>query len=301
MGDPAFYICDRRWGLMTQASPQPGTNAFEGAGGVLAPAPCGYGFGDGAVHLIQRRPQPFRTASGDGAVGSSDVSASGAPSWLLRAKVTAPEPPAGYVRREPLQRHLEGVLERKLTVLRAPAGFGKTTVLADVASRVRGQGLIAGWISLDGHDTPNLFGSYLAAAFEHAGLDVTLLNAHDAWSSSPAVQQIGMLARAIERHAAACLLVLDEVDGLPTRTVQLVDLLVKWAPGDLHVAMTFRSDPGLELAPQVLNGEAMVLGSGRFSVLQGRHRRESSYKRGVSCAGRRSVRVSAVVERKRHG
>ena len=192
--------------------------------------------------------------------GSDATAATGVPSWLLRAKVLAPAPPAGYVRRVPLLQRIEGVLQRKLTVLRAPAGFGKTTVLADVARDACDRGLIVGWISLDGDDTPNLFGSYLAAAFEHAALDVRLLNAHDAWSSSPAVQQMGMLARAVELHAAPCLLVLDEVDRLPRRTVQLVDLLVKRAPGNLHVAMAFRSDPGLEVAPYVLDGEAVVAG-----------------------------------------
>ena len=133
-------------------------------------------------------------------------------------------------------------------------------MLADVARDARDRGLVVGWISLDGDDTPNLFGSYLAAAFEHAALDLRLLDAHDAWSSSPAVQQMGMLARVVELHAEPCLLVLDEVDRLPRRTVQLINLLVKRAPGNLHVAMTFRSDPGLEVAPHVLNGEAVVAG-----------------------------------------
>ncbi len=211
---------------------------------------------------MQRRFQPCWTASGAGGCAGPEVSSttSDAPSWLLRAKVFAPEPPAGYVRRESAQRCLEGLLERKLTVLRAPAGFGKTTVLADLASRTREQGLVVGWISLDGDDTPDLFGGYLAAAFEHAGLDRTLLDAHDGWSSSPAVQQIGMVARAIELHAAPCLLVLDEVDRLPQRTVRLVDLLVKRAPSNLCVAIALRSDPGLELAPQVLAGKAVILG-----------------------------------------
>ena len=144
--------------------------------------------------------------------------------------------------------------------MQAPAGFGKTTALADVARGAREQGLVAGWISLDGDETPNLFGSYLVAAFENAGLDLALLDAHDAWSSWPAVQQMGMLARAIELHAAPCLLVLDEVDRLPRRTVRLLDLLVKRAPDNLHVAMTCRSDPGIELAMQVLNGEAIIVG-----------------------------------------
>ena len=46
--------------------------------------------------------------------------------------------------------------------------------LADIAGSVRERGVVVGWISLDGDDTPNLFGSYLAAAFEQAGLDVAL-------------------------------------------------------------------------------------------------------------------------------
>ena len=176
----------------------------------------------------------------------------------------APEPPAGYVRRAPLLARLDGLLERRLNVLQAPAGFGKTTVLADVARGVRERGVVVGWISLDGDDTPNLFGSYLAAAFEHAGLDVALRNAHDAWSSSPAVQQMGMLARAIQQHGAPCLLVLDEVDRLPRRTVALVDLLVKRAPGNLHVALALRTDPGLDLAPHVLDGGAVLVGAQAF-------------------------------------
>ena len=105
----------------------------------------------------------------------------GGPIWLLQAKVLAPEPPAGYVRRESLLARLDGLLERRLTVLQAPAGFGKTTVLADVAHGVREQGTVVGWISLDGDDTPNLFGNYLAAAFEQAGLDGALLSGWGCW------------------------------------------------------------------------------------------------------------------------
>ena len=204
---------------------------------------------------------PFRTASDAGAPVGPDASAQNlVPSWLPKAKVLAPALPAGYVRHASLLHHIEGLLERRLTVLRAPAGFGKTTVLADVVCGVKAQGLVAGWISLDEDDAPNLFGSCLASAFEHAGLDLALIDVQDAWSSSPAVHQMGMLARAIELHAAPCLLVLDEVDRLPRRTVQLIDLLLTRAPANLHLAMAFRSDPGLDLATHVLAGEAIVVG-----------------------------------------
>ena len=193
-----------------------------------------------------------RTEPGGGRTAGADVSAAGGvPSWLLKTKVLAPDPPDEYVRRTPLLDRLRGLLERRLTVLQAPGGFGKTTVLADLCRDARERGLVAAWISLDRVDTPNLFRSYLALAFEHAGLDLTPPNLHDAWSSSPAIQQMGMLSRAIELHAAPCLLVLDEVDQLPRRTVQLVDLLFKRAPDNLHFAAAFRSNPGLDLAPDI--------------------------------------------------
>ena len=107
------------------------------------------------------------------------------------AKVMAPAPPAGYVRRASLLHRVDTVLDRRLTVLQAPGGFGKTTVLADVSHRKKKQGVIAAWLSLDRDDTADVFGHYLARAFEHAGLNLSTIDDDDAWSSSPFKQQSG--------------------------------------------------------------------------------------------------------------
>ena len=186
------------------------------------------------------------------------------PSWLLMAKVTAPAPPTGYVRRASLLHRVDTVLDRRLTVLQAPGGFGKTTVLADVSLRKKKQGVIAAWLSLDRDDTADVFGHYLARAFEHAGLNLSTIDDDDAWSSSPFKQQLGMLARAIELHADPCLLVLDEVELLPPGTIESIDLLLKRSPRNLHAAMAFRSNPGLDLAAHFLDGTAIVLKARQF-------------------------------------
>ena len=203
----------------------------------------------------------------DGSVSPDPSVPIGGQYWLLKAKVIAPVPPGKYVRRASLRQHLDGVLERRLTALQAPAGFGKTTVLADVVRDRKDHGFIAAWISLDDDDTPSVFCGYLAYAFEHAGLDLSLLAQHGDGSSSPAVQQLGMLARAIDAHAAPCLLVLDEVDRVPPGTIHLIDLLLRRAPDNLHLAVAFRSAPGLDLASHILDGTAIVLGADhlRFS------------------------------------
>ena len=105
---------------------------------------------------------------------------------------------------------------------------------------------------------------YLAYAFECAGLDLSALNDADGWPSSPAAYQVGTLARAIDRHAAPCLLALDEVDRLPRETVELLQRLVEHAPGNLHFALAFRSNPGLDLAMQVFDGSGVVVGASEF-------------------------------------
>lgn len=180
------------------------------------------------------------------------------------AKVMPPPPPAGYVRRAPLLQRIDAVLDRPLTVLQAPGGFGKTTVLADVSRRKKEEGAIVAWLSLDQDDTADVFGHYLARAFEYAGLDLAAISDEDAWSSSPFTQQLGMLARAMELHADPCLLVLDEVELLPPGTVESIGLLLKRGPRNLHVAMAFRANPGLDLAAGLLDGSAVILTARQF-------------------------------------
>ena len=71
--------------------------------------------------------------------------------------------------------------------------------------------------------------------------------------------QIGILARAIELNATSCLLVLDEVDRLPHDTVELIQRLLDHGPSNLHLALTFRSNPGLDLAMRLLDGSGILV------------------------------------------
>ena len=59
----------------------------------------------------------------------------------------------------------------------------------------------------------------------HAGLDLSVLNDQDGWNSTPFMHQMGVLAGAMERHETPCMLVFDEVDRLPRRTLALLDFL----------------------------------------------------------------------------
>ena len=117
-----------------------------------------------------------------------------------------------------------------------------------------------------------MFGSYLAYAFEQAGLDLSVVSDLDAWSSSPASYQIGMLARAVDLHAAPCLLALDEIDRLPRETVDLVQRLGRSGapqpPPRPRVPVQSGARPRHARLPRVGDGRR---GRG-VPVLEGRHR-----------------------------
>ena len=184
------------------------------------------------------------------------------PHWAqeARAKVAIPALPAGHVRREPLIRQLDSLLERRLTVLQAPAGFGKTTLLADACRKRRKEAVVA-WLALDACDRPGELASYLACACGHAGMDLTVLQECGRWSSLHAAQQMGLLARAVELHAAPCLLVLDDMDRLHPASADWIDRLVKRGPRNLHVAVACRSTPRINLTGSEIDGAVSIIGA----------------------------------------
>ena len=199
---------------------------------------------------------------------TKDLAAQSAPEprahWLLTAKVTSPESAAGYLHRPALFKQLAPLANRRVTVLRAPGGFGKTTTLAELGRRAKRQGVLVAWLTVDEDDAPGLFGAYLAYSFEHAGLDLEMRHSEEAWTATPLTHQIGTLIRAIEMHAGPCLLVLDELERLPARSVELLERLLRRGPANLRFGLSFRTNPGLDLAGVVLEGSAVVVTTEQF-------------------------------------
>ncbi|MCY4602049.1 MAG: AAA family ATPase [Acidobacteria bacterium] len=184
------------------------------------------------------------------------------PSWAqdARAKVAIPELPDGHVPRESLVRQLASLLERRLTVLLAPAGCGKTMLLADVCRAKRQEAVVA-WLALDAGDRPGELAAYLAVALGRAGMDLAVLQECGRWSSLRSAQQMGLLARAVELHAAPCLLVLDNIDRLHSASADWLDRLVKRGPRNLHVAVACRSTPRINLTGPEIDGAVSIIGA----------------------------------------
>jgi len=86
------------------------------------------------------------------------------PDLLIRTKLRPPFTRPGLVFRPRLQDQILKGLKGPLTLITAPAGFGKTTL---AASGVAGCGMPVGWLSLDTNDNPpGCFLTYLIAALQ---------------------------------------------------------------------------------------------------------------------------------------
>src|SRR5215210_3595088 len=89
---------------------------------------------------------------------------------ILGTKLYIPPPRPKVVRRPHLIERLNGGLHRKLTLVVAPAGFGKTTLVSTWVANCDRQ---VAWLSLDeGDNEPARFLTYLVAALRTIDLDI---------------------------------------------------------------------------------------------------------------------------------
>jgi LuxR family maltose regulon positive regulatory protein len=100
---------------------------------------------------------------------------------LLKTKLHVPAVRSELISRPRLIERLNAGLHRKLTLISAPAGFGKTTVLSEW---VAGCGRPVAWLSLDENDNdPVRFLNYLVAAFQ--GVDPSIGQTAQAMLQAP--------------------------------------------------------------------------------------------------------------------
>src|SRR5579884_2679057 len=109
---------------------------------------------------------------------------------LLSTKLAHPRPRPSLVVREALLARLDEGLEHKLTLLSAPAGFGKTTLVSEwiAAHNERQDALSIAWVSLDaGDNDPVRFWRYVITACQalHENVGQSALPLLQAWRHLP--------------------------------------------------------------------------------------------------------------------
>ena len=141
----------------------------------------------------------------------------------------------------------------KLTLISAPAGFGKTTLVSDWVhlAGARAQRPVA-WLSLDTDDNdPTRFLAYLAAALQTVSPAIggAMLSLLQSPQPPPAEVMLTHLLNDLAALPDALLLVLDDYHVIESKAIDsILGFLLDHLPPQMHLAITSRSDPLLPLA-----------------------------------------------------
>jgi LuxR family transcriptional regulator, maltose regulon positive regulatory protein len=189
---------------------------------------------------------------------------------ILRAKLRTPVPPAHYVRRARLIHFLDDLVGAPVVVVVAPAGAGKTCLLAGWIAERTGP---SAWLSLDDSDRDDvLFWTGIIASLEAlnpgCGAQARALLRRRATM----VEVVGTLLNDLEEAPAASVraasvLVIDDVHCLSDAeaTADALGMFLRHLPAWLHVVLVSRRVPHLPLDRLRARGQ---LGEARFAELR---------------------------------
>jgi LuxR family maltose regulon positive regulatory protein len=179
---------------------------------------------------------------------------------LIRTKLSLPFTRLELVARPRLQVRVSEGLSRPLTLITAPAGFGKTTL---AAACIAGCGMPVAWLSLDKDDNQTeRFLSYLVAALQSADPEIGS-EAAQLLAATPQAPPEAILTRLIndlDRAGREIALVLDDYQFISNQAVQeAVTFLLEHCPKNFHLVIVTRSDPALPLTRLRARGQAIEL------------------------------------------
>ena len=168
---------------------------------------------------------------------------------LLTTKLHIPPARAELVARPRLVERLNAGLRRRLTLISAPAGFGKTTLLSEWASRCPRP---VAWLSLDeGDNDPMRFLVHLVAALQRVGAivpdEVTDLPLEA--RAAPTRALVTALINQVGASKMAFVLILDDYHLIEEQAVHdALTFLLDHLPPNMHVVIASRADPPLSIA-----------------------------------------------------
>jgi LuxR family maltose regulon positive regulatory protein len=188
---------------------------------------------------------------------------------LLATRLHPPRLPSTLVSRPHLLALLDSGQQQKLTLLHAPAGSGKTTLVAQWIAHRR-----VVWLSLDrGDNDPIRFWAAVIVACQRlhpsVGQKALELLAHESFMTSPLEAALSALLDDLARFVPEGTLILEDYHCIEQpRIHETLTFFIEHLPADLHVMILTRSVPPLPLARWRVRGDVLEIQSAhlRFSV-----------------------------------
>jgi LuxR family maltose regulon positive regulatory protein len=181
---------------------------------------------------------------------------------LLQTKISVPLLPAEFVHRHRLTERIGQGVKGLLTLISAPAGFGKTNLLIEWAAETKSP---IAWLTIDEEDNdPSRFLSYLIGAIQavNPGLGEEALDFIQSTKGRGLETGVTLLLNEISVLRKNLILALDEFQVLESETIiQGFNYLLKHCPRNLHLIIATRKEPAFDLASLRVKGRVVELGA----------------------------------------
>lgn len=192
------------------------------------------------------------------------------PISILTTKLYIPIPPPGLVARPRLIKILDEGSRCKLTLVSAPAGFGKTTIISDWIQK---SNQAAAWISLDdGDNIPARFLSYLITAIQQIDADFgnDILAVVQATEISQLEPLLTLFINQVSSIQNDFVLVFDDYHLISNQLIhEAIEFILEYLPQNMHVVIISRVDLPFSISRLRVGGRLTELRSRDLRFTEG--------------------------------
>ena len=176
----------------------------------------------------------------------------------LLLKVTAPRVPRHHVTRPRLQADNER-FDKPVVLVQAPAGFGKTSLLAQWRREHLARGAVVAWLSAQAHDDPHRLVQGLALAVRTAAGRPTFGHTLFEAAAPDGLEGVTTWVTEVAQSALDVVLIFDEADRLPLPARDALAYLLRNAPPNLRVVVAARADCHLDIDDLIDYGQCTLI------------------------------------------
>jgi LuxR family maltose regulon positive regulatory protein len=190
---------------------------------------------------------------------------------LLTTKFYLPQPRDDLILRPRLIERLDSGLRGVISIVSAPAGYGKTTLVSAWAAQTENPVI---WLSLDENDNDlTRFLTFLVKAIQQIDADIgaDVLAALDSTQSPQAEILLTILINGIAARERQFTLVLDDCHLISNKEIfEAIEFLINHKPIEMHVMLIGRVDPLISLSRLRVGGQLTEIRSGdlRFTKME---------------------------------
>lgn len=186
-----------------------------------------------------------------------DAAISGIADGVVVTKLAPMPQQARLIARSAVLDLMDAAHQKRIILINAPAGYGKTTLLAQWRERLMGRGITVAWLSLDDDDggAGDLV-RYVIHSLQRGGLTLpTELVEAPIPDDVTAKARLRRLLNHLAATPQPVVLVLDELDHLaPSALDAVIAPLIRWAPPNLLIVLAARQPPPLPLSALRVQG-----------------------------------------------